>query len=324
MKPRVYDTESADQGVAEQSAEVGRPLGVSELSLATRALVFYGSRLPDHPRKWWVHDRLRKWLAIQVADRESRVKRRGLWWSLNPADHAHAGLFWMGARYAREMYHLRRLLKSGCVVLDVGANYGYCAITLAAALKKQCRVLAIEPDAENFARLQRSVEWNDLNDTVACFELAVSDASGKAKMEKPPGNSGHAHIASESADGSVAITTLDDFCDAQRLERLDALLLDVEGYEDRALHGAAKTLAQFRPLIVVELWPPAMRQQDSSVEAVAKVLDKFDYRLFQPHRRQLLPLAELPTGDTGVYAFCFHKDRMPADLACKAMSGRGR
>jgi FkbM family methyltransferase len=288
---------------------------MSELSLATRALVFYGSRIPDHPRKWWVHDRLRKWLAVNVADCESRVKRGGLWWSLNPADHAHAGLFWMGAKYGWEMHHLRRQLLSGSVVLDIGANYGYCAITLAAALNKQCRVLAVEPDAENFARLQRHVQWNGLQDAIACYEVGFSDMPGKVVMEKPAGNSGHAHIISESANGNVTVTTLDAFCDAQGLERLDAILLDVEGYEDRALRGAAKTLERFRPLVVIELWSPAMQQQNSSVEAVANVLDEFGYRLFHPHRRQLVPLSELPTGDTGVYAFCFHKERIPAGLA---------
>ena len=287
---------------------------MSELSLTTRALVFYGSRLPDHPRKWWVHDRLRKWLAVQVADRESRVKRGGLWWSLNPADHAHAGLFWMGAKYTWEMHHLRRLLRPGCVVLDVGANYGYCAVTLAAAIKKHCRILAIEPDAENFARLQRHVQWNGLQDAVPCFELAVSDAPGKAAMKKPAGNSGHAHIVSESANGSATITTLDAFSENQGLDRLDALLLDVEGYEDRALRGAAKLLERFRPLVVVELWSPAMQQQNSSVEAIANVLAEHGYRLYYPHRRQLVPLAELPTGDTGIYAFCFHKECIPAGL----------
>jgi FkbM family methyltransferase len=287
---------------------------MSEQSLATRALVFYGSRLPDHPRKWWVHDRLRRWLDVKVADRDLRVKRRGLWWSLNPADHAHAGLYWMGAKYTWEIHHLHRLLSPGCVVLDVGANYGYCAITLAAALKKQCRVLAVEPDAENFARLTRHVEWNELLDTVTCHAFAVSDAPGAAEMEKPAGNSGHAHIAAERADGKVAVTTLDALSESQGLKRLDALLLDVEGFEDRALRGAAKTIDRFHPLIVVELWTPAMQQQNSSVHAVANVLAEYGYRLFHPHRRQLLPLTELPTGDTGIYAFCFHKDRLPATL----------
>ncbi len=188
---------------------------MSELSLMTRALVFYGSRFPDHPRKWWVHDRLRKWLAVNVNDRESRVKRRGLWWSLNPADHAHAGLFWMGAKYAWEIHHLQRLLPQGCTVLDVGANYGYCAIVLAAALKRQCRVLAIEPEPENFARLLRHVQWNELQDIIECHELGVSDVEGTATMEKPAGNTGHAHIIA-NGDGNIAISTLDAFCAGPR------------------------------------------------------------------------------------------------------------
>jgi FkbM family methyltransferase len=213
------------------------------------------------------------------------------------------------------MYHLRRLLSPGCVVLDVGANYGYCAITLATALNKRCRVLAIEPDAENFARLRQHVQWNELQEAVTCYEFAVSDSPGKAAMEKPAGNSGHAHIVSQSVDGNITITTLDAFSATQGFDRLDAVLLDVEGYEDRVLRGAAKTLERFRPLVVVELWPPAMQQQTSSVEAVADVLDEHGYRLFYPHRRQLVPLTELPTGDTGIYAFCFHKDRIPAELA---------
>ncbi len=98
----------------------------------------------------------------------------------------------------------------------------------------------------------------------------------------------------------------------------------MEGYEDRALKGTAKTLDRFRPLVVVELWPPAMQQQGTSVEAVADELAKHDYRLFAAHRRQLLPLAELPRGDTGVYAFCFHKDRVPNVLSAeKGRKGEG-
>ena len=163
---------------------------------------------------------------------------------------------------------------------------------------------------------------------VQCHEVGVSDTPGIAAMTKPAGNTGHARISNRECrmtnvegDSSfdirhstfITLTTLDDFCSARGLERLDAILLDVEGFEDRALKGAAKTLDRFRPLVVVEsLWPPAMQQQGTSVEAVADVLEKHDYRLFAPHRRQLLPLAELPRGDSGVYAFCFHKDRVPA------------
>jgi len=33
---------------------------MAELSLQERTLLFYGTRLPNHPRKWWLHDRLRR------------------------------------------------------------------------------------------------------------------------------------------------------------------------------------------------------------------------------------------------------------------------
>ena len=144
---------------------------------------------------------------------------------------------------------------------------------------------------------------------------------GTATMEKPAGNTGHARHHCQRRRVNIAISTLDSPflarpCDSARLV-WTPILLDVEGYEDRALKGTAKTLDRFRPLVVVELWPPAMQQQGTSVEAVADELAKHDYRLFAPHRRQLLPLAELPRGDTGVYAFCFHKDRVPNVLSAE-------
>ncbi len=202
----------------------------------------------------------------------------------------------MGEKYHWEIHHLRRLLAPACTVLDVGANYGYCAVVLAAGLKKQCRILAIEPEPENFARLTKHVQWNGISDVVQCHEVGVSDTPGIAAMAKPAGNTGHARISNRECrmtnvegDSSfdirhstfITLTTLDDFCSARGLERLDAILLDVEGFEDRALKGAAKTLDRFRPLVVVELWPPAMQQQGTSVEAVADVLEKHDYRLFR-------------------------------------------
>jgi hypothetical protein len=66
------------------------------LSLIERARLFYGNRLPNHPRKWWLHDRIRRSLGVAI-DRDTEVVREGLRWSLNPADFEHAGLFWMGA-----------------------------------------------------------------------------------------------------------------------------------------------------------------------------------------------------------------------------------
>lgn len=282
-------------------------------SLLSRAILFYGACLPNHPRKWWLHPWLRNKFGI-VHQGETEVVRGGLKWSLDPSDYAHSDLYWLGTKDRWEIYHLKRLLRPQSTLVDAGANFGYYVATLARALKKQCRILAIEPHPENFARLVRHIRLNDLQDVIECCEVGVSDVAGRGTMVIPANNSGHAKIVSNQEDGGVAITTLDTFVQTHGLEQLDAILVDVEGYEARALRGAANTLDRFRPLVYVEFWPPVMQQQGTSVEAVVEVLEEHQYKLFFAHRRKLLPLLELPTGDQGIQAFCFHKDSVPARL----------
>lgn len=64
-------------------------------SFACQALIFYGSRLPNHPGKWWVHSKLRNLLCVSVGG-EAEVTRAGFRWKLRPADYTQAKLFWLG------------------------------------------------------------------------------------------------------------------------------------------------------------------------------------------------------------------------------------
>src|SRR5271157_5173518 len=131
-------------------------VSMAELSLLERTLLFYGTRLPNHPRKWWLHDRLRRMSGVAV-DQDIEVVRDGLRWLLNPSDFEHAGLFWLGSKDPWDLYHLRRLAGPGCVFFDIGANFGYYSLALAAALDRQCRVYAFEPNPKTYARLLRHI-----------------------------------------------------------------------------------------------------------------------------------------------------------------------
>ncbi|MFO0910461.1 MAG: FkbM family methyltransferase, partial [Isosphaeraceae bacterium] len=101
----------------------------------------------------------------------------------------------------------------------------------------------------------------------------------------------------------VRLTTLDAFVDEQRLNRLDILILDVEGFEARALRGAGATLTRFRPLLLIELFPPVLAEQGATPESVAACLEPFGYRLFAAERDRLEPLHALPHGDQGLNVF---------------------
>jgi FkbM family methyltransferase len=283
------------------------------LSLIERALVFYGTRFPDHPRKWWVHDRLLRSLGVAI-DRDIEVDREGLRWSLNPANYGHGSLFWLGTKDQWDLFHLRRLIRPESVILDVGANFGYYALTLANASGRRCRIHALEPNPANFDRLLSHITWNSLEGVIQAHHLGVSDQPEIVAMSEPADNSGHTAVVPDGEIKGVMLTTLDKFCEEAGLDRLDALILDVEGLEERALQGAKRTLERFKPLVFVELFPPVMRRQGSSPEAAARILTELGYQLFAARRDRLEPLMVMPAGDDRENAFAFHRDKLPDSL----------
>lgn len=281
-----------------------------EFSLLERSLLFYGLQLPHHPRKWQLHSLLRQWMAIHP-DREFDVVRNGLKWSLNPADFADEALFWLGTKDTWDVEHLKRQAKPDDVILDVGANFGYYGLILGRALEGRCLVHALEPDPRNFDRLCRHINKNDLRGVVQPHSVGVSNAEGGANLNRHPGNSGHSAITPEGEIHGVKLTTLDRLSKELALERVNIIVLDVEGLEAPALEGAAQTLSRFRPLVCVEFFPPVMARQGSSPEAAAQVLANQGYELFFAYRNRLQPLTSLPTGDSRVNVFAFHKDKLP-------------
>jgi FkbM family methyltransferase len=281
-------------------------------SLTLQALLYYGHRMPNHPRKWWLHDRLRNLLHVTPGG-ETEVVRGGLRWQIDPADPGQRDLYWFGARDYWDAYHIRKQLQPGSVILDIGANFGYYALTLAAALKRQCRVHAFEPNPPTHRRLVRNIELNGLMRIVRAHPVGLSDQAAAASMIDAPGNPSRARIGSIESGGGIRLVTLDAFCRAQSIQRVDFMKIDVEGFEERCLRGAEKTLARFKPMLCLELNPMFLGYQGSSVEAVVAILRRHGYRLYEARRHRLMPLEKLPSGPGYGYinAFCFHGDAAP-------------
>ena len=63
------------------------------------------------------------------------------------------------------------------IFLDVGANIGLYACVLGQQ-RAVPKILALEPDRENFARLRANIELNDLSDIVDARHAAAAESSG--------------------------------------------------------------------------------------------------------------------------------------------------
>jgi FkbM family methyltransferase len=279
-------------------------------SLLFRALLFYGSRLPYHRGKGWLHWRLRRFFNVHV-DADFDVVRAGLRWRLNPADFVQADVFWLGVKDHFDLYHLQRLLPADPVVLDVGANFGYYSLVLASRLRKRCAIHAFEPNPPTLARLRTHIALNKLDDVVHVHDTALSDAMGTAGLATDQRNSGRANVvAGDAASTRIRLTTLDAFCVQHNLTLLDAIKIDVEGFEERVLRGGEKALRRWQPVMLIELEPRWLRDKGSSPLQLASLLRDLGYRLFVSDRHTLKPIVQVSEDDgTHLNLFCLPEGR---------------
>jgi FkbM family methyltransferase len=147
------------------------------------------------------------------------------------------GLVFMGARQD----HVGRNviidpLRKGDVFVDIGANCGAYTLFAARNVGPDGRVVAIEPMPEMLARLRFNIGLNDFSN-IEVVPTAVGPAAGTATLfidEKRRGLSSMAKLEGAKPI-HVPVATLKSVIESAKLERIDALKIDIEGYEDRAL-----------------------------------------------------------------------------------------
>lgn len=173
--------------------------------------------------------------------------------------------------------------------VDVGANVGFFSVMMARELPGR-RVLAVEPTPGALARLHGNLARNGVAGQVVVVEGAAAAASGHFDLSVIEGREEYASLGplvhsaiAGSAHQTVRVSTtpLDDLVEAQGLEP-GFLKIDVEGAEAAVLQGAARTLAQHRPVVMAEINDDMLRQQGSSARAVLALLTDAGYALSDP------------------------------------------
>lgn len=136
-------------------------------------------------------------------------------------------------------------------IVDAGANAGlYTLAVRAEARGKALRVLAIEPDPENLARLRFNVAASGAEAEVSVAPVALSDRAGAAHLTETHANRGELELADSGTQ--VALAPLVDLVRKAGFPRVDALKIDIEGLEDRVLgHYLANADRSLWPSLVV-------------------------------------------------------------------------
>lgn len=139
------------------------------------------------------------------------------------------------------------------VIIDAGANVGLAALWYAEKYP-DAKILAIEPEAENFEWLQRNVEaypnirpiqaalWNE------CGSLSITDTGGGSwafRVDLSPADG-----ASTGTD--IAAITIESLMKEHDVDHIDILKIDVEGSEKEVFEASDGWIGDV-DMIAVEL-----------------------------------------------------------------------
>lgn len=211
---------------------------------------------------------------------------RGLHWTIGSSTHG----CWLGTYETCKQDAMRRLVRPGMTIFDIGANAGFYTMAFSRLVGSRGRVYAFEPLAENVTNLLRHVAINN-TDNVTVIQAAVANQSGIVGFQR----------AASNATGTIAVNggyqvpavSLDDLIKKGTLPVPDIVKMDVEGAEARVLEGAPSLLRSKK-----SVWFIAMHGEEQARRCQAILFDA-DYRLYRLEGTELRH-GPLPTDE--IYA----------------------
>lgn len=196
-------------------------------------------------------------------------------------DSHHRSLSFSGIYEPFETEIIKKEIKKGDHVLDIGANIGYYTLIFAKLVGENGKVFAFEPDPNNFSLLKKNIEINGYRNVIL-VQKGVSNKTGKARLYLSH-NVPSDHRIYDSHDGrkSIDIETirLDDYFNNK--ERIDFIKLDIQGAEWAAIQGMSSLLQKTKRLkIMTEFWPIGLQRFGVEPEEYLKLLIKHGFKLY--------------------------------------------
>jgi FkbM family methyltransferase len=187
-----------------------------------------------------------------------KKKVQGSWMLLRTDDPGISKeLLLTGVHEERTTAIVKKELKEGMNIIEVGANVGYYSLLESRLIGKAGTVYAIEPVPENFERLNENIIINN-RDNIISYNFAISDHPGSADFFLTNESNWGSMVDPASDFISTSMTeklqerhnekitvqtkTVDEFVKNQGITEVNLIRMDIEGYEIQALNGMKELL----------------------------------------------------------------------------------
>lgn len=183
------------------------------------------------------------------------------------------------------------LVRPGERTIDIGAQKGFFAMTLARAVGPTGAVLAVEADPAALELLESHRDRNDMPQ-IRIAPVAVGDRDGEeitfhlsdrvGWSSRFPNEMQSSHVR---RDVTLSARTVDSVA-AERLDDLASPLslvkIDVEGSEVRVLRGMCALLREHSPTLWMEVNHASLAAAGTSADELEGLLEPYGYRFYLP------------------------------------------
>jgi FkbM family methyltransferase len=150
--------------------------------------------------------------------------------------------------------YAKQFIPADSTIIDIGANIGYVS-ALFSVYNPTATIFAIEPGEKNFGYLNENVKHNDFNNILTRnFAVGASDYSTGFEENSAWGflnlSDGSTRRPGQNA---TQVKSIDSFVFEEKIQKIDLIKIDVEGFEKFVIDGMLETIKKFSPKIIFEL-----------------------------------------------------------------------
>ena len=216
--------------------------GARSLDAMVKRLVHAHKTLPLGPFRQQLYRLYRVYVSRQ-SNRVVDAEIDGVRYRLDLGENIDSTIYFRGAWEPAATMAVKRIVRPGMTVFDVGANIGYFSLLFAQLVGDSGSVIAFEPTTWAFEKLSANIALNAFRN-VSAERLALSDVahSREARSEQT------AFRASWPVSGPVArrdpevvtFVPLDSYVAQLDIKHVDLIKIDVDGYELRVPQRGAR------------------------------------------------------------------------------------
>lgn len=199
---------------------------------------------------------------------------------------------------------IKKLVKQGDTVFDIGGNFGWYSCHLAQLVGESGKVHVFEP-TNVIEELKNNLTLNQFDQNVYLNQVALGEKEGDENFFIPKIGTAFASLRDQSwgrdcSKIKVQVKTLDDYVSENKIKTIDFIKIDVEGAEYLVFKGGENVLKNYSPVIMMEL-QDFTKSFGYSPEEVINYLKDLNYHIYEINDKIIGSVKEVTSFDNTRY-----------------------